>query len=147
MGCGGGGEIELSDYPEPTIVTAAPDGADEDAVDDILEINRRQARAIGERDWQALYDTFSSRQQTACPYPQFVAAAERSAQGAEGFDISLFSFDHIAIDIEGDRAELAYVSRYDGRVVQVVAADDPDVFVEIEGVWYDEVDAHAPFGC
>jgi len=47
------------------------------------------------------------------------------------------------VRIDGDQARVSYVELYDGQVVGTVGTSNPDLYVRIDGRWYDDVDTHA----
>ena len=110
-------------------------------------LNGVQPRFIAAKNWRGLYDTFSPKEQAACPYDKFLVAINSSAQSSPDFDISRFSVEQLKVRVTGDQGFATYVGKFDGRVVDTASDSDPDIFVRVNGAWYDDLDSHSPFGC
>jgi len=39
---------------------------------------------------------------------------------------------------------VSYVQLYDGQPVGTIGTSEPDVYIRINGRWYDDVDTHKP---
>jgi hypothetical protein len=147
--CGSSESTPRTSSPDVSTTVPAADStalpnADQAAV---LEIVNRQGELVASKDWRGLWDTFSPQQHAVCPYDKFLAAINGSPQSRADFDVSRFAFEQEQVRIEGDHAFVTYIGKYDGRVIDTASDANPDVYVRIDGKWYDEVDSHAPFGC
>ncbi len=142
--CGGSAPKPAGGTP-PILALTATRGIGDAAA--ILALSRSQANYIAEKNWKALYNTFSPKQHQTCPYDQFLQAIQKSPQSRAGFDVTKFAIDEFRVRFEGDTGYATYVVRFDGHVVDTATDDNPDVFVKVNGEWKDELDSHARFNC
>ena len=147
--CGSSNSTAATSSPKSAATVAAATSTASPSADKaaVLEIVNRQGQLVASKDWRGLYDTFSPQQHAVCPYDKFLAAITSSPQSRADFDVSRFSFEQENVRIDGDRAFVTYIGKYDGQVIDTASDANPDVYVRIDGKWYDEVDSHAPFGC
>ena len=124
--CGGG-----------TLSSAGPSG-DEAEVRRLMD---RQFDLTKDQDWRQLYETYSPRFQEDCPYSEFLDNFS-GALVFSNLDLSTLDVDERNLSVQGDTAYATYIVTYEGRDVEAVTEDDPDVYVQLDGKWYDEVDSH-----
>ncbi len=110
--------------------TRAKDSA---AVEDLLNRQLTLAKAA---DWKGLYDTYSPHYQSRCPYEEVL----RRASGADAASMQSLSYDQLHVQIDGDIAYVTYVTKRNGQVIASVTDGSPDLYVKIDGIWYDEFD-------
>jgi len=87
-------------------------------------------------DWQGLYNTYSPDYQRRCPYDQLL----RRAAGSDAASLQSLSYDQLHVQIDGDKAYATYVTTRDGQVVAAVTDASPDIYVKLNGTWFDEFD-------
>jgi len=100
----------------------------------------RQMNLFQQGDWRELYQTYSPRFQEDCSYNDFLG--EVSSASLWGFDPGDVGMDELEVRVEGNVAYTTYIQTYEGRDIKAVTEDDPDLYVKIDGKWYDEVDSH-----
>jgi hypothetical protein len=49
---------------------------------------------------------------------------------------------NLQVRVDGDRAYATYIYTYGATPTAPVTAADPDVYVRINGKWYDDIDTH-----
>jgi hypothetical protein len=91
-------------------------------------------------DWRELYPTYSPRFQEDCSYNDFLE--EVSSASLWGFDSGDVGMDELEVRVEGDVAYTTYIQTYEGRDINEVTEDNPDLYAKIDGKWYGEVDSH-----
>ena len=116
-----------------------PAADDEAAVRELLLL---EDRLFKDGRYDEVYDHFSAAVKTDCSLDSFVGQYENVDPS---FDPNLVRFEDIHVTVEGDRAEVTYSFTYDGEEVLAVTASDPDLFVRVGGVWFDDRDAYT--GC
>ncbi|TAK66870.1 MAG: hypothetical protein EPO22_03440 [Dehalococcoidia bacterium] len=114
-GCGGGASKDAS------------------AVEKLLEQQMALAKA---GDWQGLYNTYSPRYQSRCPYEALL----RRAADSDSASSQSLSYDQLHVQVDGDTAYVTYVTMRSGEVVASVTDAAPDLYVKIDGTWFDEYD-------
>lgn len=115
--CGGGGK------------------SDEAAVKSVLN---SEFKAYLAADWPAAYQIASPRFRTTCSFDQFV-------KSVSGTDFSTLVLDQIKVRIEGDKAYVTNRQTLNGKDVSTATDSAPEVFVKIDGKWYD--DSKGSSGC
>jgi hypothetical protein len=142
---GGGEPSKTSEPPSPPTVespfvgnTATPDQSE------LLAVLRTQTQLAANRDWPGLYATYSPGQQAACSYDRFLAKVVPARDAVPDFNASKVTFDRVRVRIDGDHAAVSYVQLYDGQPVGTIGTSEPDVYIRINGRWYDDVDTHKP---
>jgi hypothetical protein len=93
-----------------------------------------------QENWRELYQTYSPRFQEDCSYNDFLDGA--SSASLWGLDAADVGMDELDVRVEGATAYAMYIQTYEGRDIKAVTEDDPDLYVKIDGKWYDEVDSH-----
>ena len=117
-----------------TAVAACGGGsADSSAVAKLLD---HQLALTKSGDWQGLYNTYSPNYQSRCPYDELL----RRAAGADSASLQSLSYDQLHVQIDGDKAYATYVTMREGQVVAAVTDASPDIYVKIDGTWFDEFD-------
>jgi hypothetical protein len=99
-----------------------------------------EATAFNASNWKALYSAYTSRYKSHCPFAQFADAQSKARQQAGVLTTKITSSR-----IAGSKAFLGYQILHQGKVVFSVKASDPDVFLKIGGLWYDEYEPN--HGC
>jgi hypothetical protein len=94
------------------------------------------------RDWARLYATYSPEVQAECTEAEFVS--QRDAQVQRGFDPAKVAQTIASIRADGDHAYITWNIAYGGTPVAASNAAE-DVYVRIDGKWYDAPDANT--GC
>jgi hypothetical protein len=94
-----------------------------------------------DHNWTALYQTYSPGFRQSCPYDRYTQRLNATGGPAE-IDWSKVQQNITGIRVQGDTANTTYVVLYDGRTADTVTASDPDIYVRVNGTWYDEVDSH-----
>lgn len=89
-------------------------------------------------NWRELYKLYSPRFREECPYNDFLALSA----AAVGLDLAELGVDEIDVWVEGDTAYATYILTYEGKDIYAVTENDPDIFIRLDGRWYDEVDSH-----
>ena len=107
-------------------------GSDEEAVREVLN---DELDAVHRDDVDDYYELFSPEVRAICSFEDLEAAAE-----ADDSDQSKIDFSNVDVRVEGDTAYVSYTITDDGEVIDAVTADDPEVFVKIDGRWYDDQD-------
>ena len=87
-------------------------------------------------DWQGLYNTYSPSYQSRCPYESVLQRATRADTAA----LQSLSYSQLHVRIDGDQAYVTYVTMQDGQVVASVTDASPDLYVKVDGTWFDEYD-------
>jgi len=105
----------------------------------VLELTELQRRLFREERYTEVYQYYSPSYKSICSLEEFAAPLRSSVQ--RGFEPWKVSYSDVAVKVEGDRAYVTATLRYEDRVAYYSAAD-PDIYVRIEGRWYDEVDSH-----
>jgi hypothetical protein len=100
----------------------------------------RQMKLFQQENWRELYQTYSPRFREDCSYNDFLDGA--SSASLLGFDPGEADIDELDVRIEGTTAYATYIQTYEGQDIEAVTEDDPDLYVKIDGKWYDEVDSH-----
>lgn len=90
-------------------------------------MDRQMKLATAERFGQ-LHATLSARARGVCPRPVFVGELQRLANTEPDF-WHLIDVRDIAIQVNGNRAEVTYVITYNGRPVDWATRQQPDVYV------------------
>jgi hypothetical protein len=129
IGCGG-----------KSAVGGALNGGQAKDESDVRTFIARQMNLFQQEDWRDLYQTYSPRFQQDCSYNDFLG--EVSSASLWGFDWAEFAMDELDVRVEGVTAYTTYIQTYEGRDIKAVTEDDPDLYVKIDGKWYDEVDSH-----
>ncbi len=106
---------------------------DSSAVGKLLNQQLEMTRA---GDWQGLYDTYSPRYQSRCSYEALL----KRAAGSDTASLQSLSYDQLHVEIDGDKAYVTYVTTRNGKVVAAVTDASPDIYVKIDGTWFDEYD-------
>ena len=107
--------------------------ADSSAVAKLLDHQLALTKA---GDWQGLYDTYSPHYQSRCPYEALL----KRAAGSDTASLRSLSYDQLHVEIDGDKAYVTYVTTRNGKVVAAVTDASPDIYVKIDGTWFDEND-------
>lgn len=111
----------------------AGSGGDSAAVEKLL--NRQLALAKA-GTWEGLYETYSPRYRSRCPYESLLKRASDADPGL----LQSLSYEQLHVQIDGDTAYLTYVTARNGQVVSAVTDASPDIYVNIDGAWFDEYD-------
>jgi hypothetical protein len=96
-----------------------------------------QLNLFRSRSWEEAYKTYAPRFQALCPYDQY-----RTINSTRSIDFSKVELNELAVRVDGDRAYATYGYTYAGTPTAPVTARDPDVYVRINGTWYDDIDTH-----
>lgn len=131
------GSPTATQAPAPTTVPTRPvrtPSADEQAVIDLFK-GRLELSRVG--DYDTLYATYSPAFRQQCTQQAFVASIQSA-----GLEPDRLDFRDVDAVIEGDTARVTYTTTYDEQAVDIVGADDPNIFTRIDGQWYDDVDSH-----
>jgi hypothetical protein len=99
-----------------------------------------QTRLINQRRWAPLYRTYSPRVRARCPYRRF-AAIMHTIRTLIGGRIAV---RRLRVHVAEDEASATYEVVSRGRVVSRMTARRPDLYVRINGRWFDEADAGSP---
>ena len=144
--CSGGRESGIPTEPQspPTAESTFVGNTPTPDESELLAVLRRQIQLVADRDWVNLYASYSSAQQAACPYDSFLNKVAIARDARPDFNASKVTFDRVRVRIDGDHASLSYVELYEGQPVGTVGTSNPDVYVRIDGRWYDDVDSHKP---
>ena len=89
-------------------------------------------------DWQAAYQIASPRFRTTCSLDQYV-------KSVSGTDFSTLVLDQVKVRIEGDKAFVTDRQTLNGKDVSTATDSAPEIFVKIDGKWYD--DSKGQSGC
>jgi len=103
-------------------------GSDDAAVKSALN---NALKAYHNQDWRTAYQLASPRFQSTCSYDQYVKAVS-------GTDFSTLTIDQIKVRLEGDKAYVTDTVTIDGKDVSIATDSSPEVFVKIDGKWYDD---------
>jgi hypothetical protein len=109
--------------------------SDEAQVRRILELELELMRG---HDWRELYELYSPALHEECSYDEFLGAWQYSSD----VDLYTLDYDDLEVQVEGTRAYATYILTYGGEDVHAASEQDPDIFIRIDGRWYDEVDSH-----
>jgi hypothetical protein len=124
-------------------VTLSGDGrsssGEEAAVRDLLLL---QERLVKEGRYEELYTHFSPAVKASCSLDSFLAGFQNLDPS---FDPDLAKYEDIVVVVDGANATVTYSLTYDGEEVLSVTDSDPDLYVKIDGVWFDDLDAYT--GC
>ncbi len=95
--------------------------------------------AFNAKNYAAAYTAYTPRYKARCPYATF--RKHQAAQRARIPAPLSLSIKFTSTRISGAKAYLAYHVMLAGQVVATVKASAPDLFVRINGLWYDELDS------
>ncbi len=145
--CGGGGAAATPTggaTDQPTVAATLPASTPTAEQLAVFTLVQRQTQLAADRDWMGLYATYSPGQQAVCTYDAFLAKVAVARDQQPTFDASKVRFERVRVRIDGDTASVSYVELYDGQPVGTIGTSNPDVYVRIDGQWYDDVDTHKP---
>lgn len=109
-------------------------GSDEAKVADLV---RHQFDLFKSHSWDDVYSTYSPRFQALCPITKFRTVNEEGAASVGVVDVS-----NVVVRVDRDRAYVTYTYVRQGTPLASIDEADPDVYVKIKGVWYDDIDDH-----
>jgi hypothetical protein len=118
--------------PAPTATAVADDVAVRTLIEDEFASLRRS-------DWSAVYDAYAPAFRASCPYDRFEQSELASVQGLDPTQIDV---TNVKVTVNGDTASATYVYVYGGETVSTVSDASPDLFIKVEGRWYDAPDAY-----
>lgn len=125
-----------------TVVVACSGDSRPGARSDEAQVRRLfedQVHRIRDENWRDLYKHLSPTYKEACPYDEFLSLF---SQATEYVDMDRFGFDEVAVSVDGELASVTYIVTYEGKDTDAVTEASPDLFVKIDGQWYDEYDEH-----
>ena len=142
----GGGESSSPTEPQspPTVESTFVGNTPTPDQSELIGVLRTQTQLAANRDWVGLYATYSPAQQAACSYDSFLTKVAIARDARPDFNASKVTFDRVRVRIDGDHASVSYVQLYDGQPIGTIGTSDPDVYIRIDGRWYDDVDTHKP---
>ena len=101
----------------------------------MIDVFDAQLELFRAGDYDTLYGNYSPTFRQQCTQAALVASIE-----ATGIDPERLGFRNVRAAVEGDIARLTYTSLYDEQAVDIVDETEADIFVRVDGRWYDEVD-------
>jgi hypothetical protein len=96
--------------------------------------------AFNASNWKSLYTAYTINYKSHCPYAKFADAQSKARQQAGTLTAKITS-----ARIAGNKAYLGYKIIHNGKVLGAVTAGDPDVYLKVGGLWYDEYEPN--HGC
>lgn len=118
-----------TDTPQATI----PPASDETVVRELIA---QQADLHRAERWDELYDKLSPSQQAACSRERYAALARAAPASVV--------VDQVQVRVEGDTAYVTYAASVGATPIGRATDANPDIYVRIDGQWYDEIDTHSP---
>ena len=104
--------------------------------DALAALVARQVALAARGDWLGVYAATSPAFRAACPFEAYVAAMTRG-RGGEPAALELAD---LRVRVDGDEGTATYRILAGGQVAGEATAAQPDRFVRVGGVWYDEED-------
>jgi hypothetical protein len=95
---------------------------------------RTEMRLIHLGDFRSYYELFSPTFRATCPLAAFLRFDRGVQQRFSGLSLRI-----LAVRIDGSKASLTYEFLHDGVAVGKLTGD---VYVKVDGKWYDEVDKY-----
>lgn len=91
--------------------------------------------AFNASNWKALWSAYTPTYKSHCsPYSTFAKNFENLRKQLHG----KLTTKVTGVRIAGSKAYLAYQLLVGGKVVQTTKASNPDVYLKVNGIWYDE---------
>ena len=100
---------------------------------------KAEIAAFNAKNYAAAYTAYTPHYKAKCPYATF--RKHQAAQRAQIPGTLSLSVKFTSMKVSGAKAYLAYHVVLGGQVVATVTAGKPDLFVRIDGLWYDELDS------
>ncbi len=94
----------------------------------------REVKALRNEDWRTLYSMLSPRARQGCNASDFADAMK----SVSNVDFSKLDVRDVVVTVNGRSADVTYATVYDGDEVDRTTRDDPEIWVKVDGRWYDD---------